>query len=138
MPKEEKLWLLRRKKVKKLNNTIPSTLNGKQNPEYFREYYAKNKDKVLAKNKETREKRKAKGIKNRVTAQTWRYMVVSLLKQRDGDKCALCGGLLNFNDIKSMHIDHIVPYAYSKNDNADNLQLSHKECNQRRSRKYGN
>lgn len=123
---------------KKYQKSGISRLKGEQNPEYYREYYAKNKERILQRNKELRQIRKEKGIKNRVTTQTWRFMVISLLNQRDGNKCALCGEELNFLDIKSIHIDHKVPYWYSQDDTAENLQLSHSGCNLTRTRKYGN
>jgi CRISPR/Cas system Type II protein with McrA/HNH and RuvC-like nuclease domain len=115
-----------------------SRVNGGQNPDYYKLYYEANKEKILARNKELRQLRKEKGIKNRITPQTWRFMVISLLRQRDGDKCAVCGEELDFNNLKSMHIDHKVPYWYSQDDTAENLQLAHSSCNLTRSRKYGN
>jgi len=115
-----------------------SRVNGSQNPDYYKIYYQANKEKILARNKELRQERKEKGIKNRVTPQTWRFMVISLLQQRDGNNCAIFGDVLDFNDLKSMHIDHKVPYWHSQDDTADNLQLAHASCNMKRSRKYGN
>lgn len=114
-----------------------STLDGQQNPDYFKAYYEKNKERILARNKERRQERTAQGIKNRVTAQTWRGMVLSLLRQRDGDACALCSKQLDFTNLVDIHIDHKVPYWFSQDDGAENLQLAHKACNMKRSRKYG-
>lgn len=115
-----------------------SRIDGQQNPSYFKEYYEKNKDRILERNKIRRKERAAAGIKNRVTPQTWRGMVISLLRQRDGDNCSLCDKKLDFNDLPNIHIDHKVPYWYSKDDSAENLQLAHKHCNMTRSRKHGN
>jgi CRISPR/Cas system Type II protein with McrA/HNH and RuvC-like nuclease domain len=114
-----------------------SRLDGQQNPDYFKEYYAKNKERILERNKQRRKEREAAGVKNRITPQTWRSMVVSLLQQRDGDSCALCGIKLDFTNLSDLHIDHIIPYWYSRDDSAGNLQLAHKHCNMTRSRKYG-
>ena len=87
-----------------------SRLNGGQNPDYYKIYYEANKEKILARNKELRQIRKEKGIKNRVTPQTWRFMVISLLQQRDGIQCALCKKNLDFSNLKDIHIDHKIPY----------------------------
>ena len=112
-----------------------SRIDGEQNPEYYRTYYERNRETILEKNKQNRQKRKEAGIKNRVTPQTWRFMVISLLQQRDGNLCAICGKELNFTEFNTIHIDHKRPYCHSKDDSAENLQLAHAVCNIRRSRK---
>ena len=112
-----------------------SRLNGEQNPEYFKSYYEQNKERILARNKEARKRRQAAGIKNRVTSATWRFMVLSLLRERDGDCCGICKKTLDFSDLTNIHIDHKIPYWISKDDSAQNIRLTHKTCNITRSRK---
>lgn len=122
----------------KYQKTGISRIKGGQNPDYYAQYYQLNKEKILERNKQLRAIRKAKGIKNRVTPQTWRFMVISLLQQRDGSLCGICNQPLDFSELKTIQIDHIVPYSQTKDDTAPNLRLSHSICNQKRSRKHGN
>lgn len=56
----------------------------------------------------------------------YRQMVVSLLLQRDGDKCGICGKRLDVSDVQ---IDHKVMCADGGTDHAINLQLAHPLCN---------
>ena len=114
-----------------------SRIDGEQNPEYFRDYYQKNKEQILARNKAARQRRKEAGIKPRVTVQTWRSMVISLLQERDGDHCSICEKKLNFTNLVDIQIDHKVPYWFSQDDSAANLQLAHNICNMRKSRRHG-
>ena len=122
----------------KYQKTGISRKAGGQNPDYYAQYYQLNKEKILQRNKKLREIRKAKGIKNRLTPQTWRFMVISLLQQRDGNLCGICHQPLNFNELKTIQIDHVIPFSQTADDTAPNLRLSHAVCNIRRSRKHVN
>jgi DNA-binding XRE family transcriptional regulator len=46
---------------------------------------------------------------------------------RYGGRCGICGEPLDYG---AMHIDHIIPSARRGPDTEDNLQPSHRECNQ--------
>lgn len=116
--------------------TGKSRIDGEQSREYFKAYYEENKEKILARNKAARQKRAEAGIKNRVSTTTWRSMVLSLLRQRDGDQCGICGQGLDFTSLSEIHIDHKIPYWFSQDDSAENLRLAHKSCNMQRSRRY--
>ncbi len=105
--------------------------DGSQAKEWFKSYYLKNKDKILAANKAWRNEAKKNWWKPR-GQQNYRIMAVSLLLQRDWNKCGICWEEL---DILTCQIDHIVPYNVSKDDGAKNLQLSHPNCNYSKKRK---
>lgn len=49
------------------------------------------------------------------------------LAERDGYRCAICGR--PEHNIKKLTIDHIVPIARGGASNFQNLQLSHRRCN---------
>ena len=122
----------------KYQKTGISRKAGGQNPDYYTQYYQLHKEKILKRNKELRAIRASKGIKNRVTPQTWRFMVISLLQQRDGNLCGICNQPLNFSELKTIQIDHVIPYSATKDDTATNIRLSHSICNRRRGRKHAN
>jgi 5-methylcytosine-specific restriction endonuclease McrA len=58
-------------------------------------------------------------------------MALSLLMQRDGSACGVCGRVL---DVANIQIDHIQSRTCGGTNEANNLQLTHKECNAARPR----
>ena len=105
----------------------PSRVNGENNPDYHRQYYALHREKLLAANYA---RNKARGYFRGITHQHYKAIAVSLLIQRDGDKCGICGLALG-NDVT---IDHIRPKCLGGKDEGTNLQLAHWECNKRKRR----
>lgn len=89
-------------------------------------YYTKNKEKILQKQIGTRHRSNPGGSRH-----TYWSMVISLLIQRDGDKCALCG-LPVF--IETASIDHIKEIRNGTDHSAENIRLTHRQCNMRRPR----
>ena len=60
-------------------------------------------------------------------------MLIAVLKQRDGNKCKLCGGTLK---LETTQIDHRIPLTLSGMEfDPTNLQLVHKECNREKGQK---
>lgn len=107
------------------NISMKARIDGRANPEYFRAYYAKNKDKILAHNKKWRSTHRYKGIGN---AQ-YRAIVISLLRQRDGDNCEICGLPIESGQESP---DHIIQRAQGGMNEAKNIRLVHRACNQTR------
>lgn len=62
----------------------------------------------------------------RTNWKAYRGMVISLLRERDGDDCGICGEEMAYDD---MSIDHILGVWQGGSDEADNLQLAHLTCN---------
>jgi 5-methylcytosine-specific restriction endonuclease McrA len=68
-----------------------------------------------------------------------RRVLIGHLRNRDGDRCQICHGLIDF-EIKSgsrgsrrgHSIDHITPRSLGGGDDLDNLRLTHWGCNQAR------
>ena len=58
----------------------------------------------------------------------YRSMVYSLLVQRDGDGCGICGRSLQ----GEFEIDHIIPRWLNGTHDARNLRLVHPECHRER------
>ena len=59
------------------------------------------------------------------------------LRRRDGDRCMICGGGLNFDATHQGHpefptIDHIVPLNSGGSNRLENLRLAHRLCNNER------
>lgn len=104
--------------------TVPSRVNGKQNPEYFKRYYSKKRDHIRILQKQWR---RLNPTYSRLCNLDYRKMVVNLLRQRDGDWCELCGEKMVF-----FTIDHIEQRAIGGTDAAENLRLLHLKCNQAR------
>lgn len=63
----------------------------------------------------------------------WRWKT---LRERDGDRCHLCGDFIDFTvrrpNTMSRSVDHIVPVALGGDDKIHNLALAHLRCNIRR------
>lgn len=54
------------------------------------------------------------------------------VRQRDGDDCWLCGGLMLFGKVTSgdyATLDHVVPRAQGGTHDLGNLKLAHQRCN---------
>lgn len=94
-------------------------------PAYYREYYEKNKERILARHKKWRDTHVYKGV----LAINYRRMVISLLLQRDGDKCGICHGPIEKGDES---IDHIIQRAKGGPDTCENIRLTHDACNKGR------
>lgn len=56
-------------------------------------------------------------------------MVISLLRQKNGELCGICKEYLGDAPVE---IDHIIPVSRGGSGDADNLQLTHKECNRQK------
>ena len=65
-------------------------------------------------------------------ASTYRFMVVDLLRQRDGDMCWLCGQFVD--DGRDASVEHAVPKSRGGRNTAENLRLTHIHCNLTRPR----
>lgn len=88
--------------------------------------YRKNKDKILARDVKTRYRGNPGGSRR-----VYWEMAISLLIQRDGPNCALCGELVA---IEVASIDHIKEIRKGTDHSATNLQLAHRSCNMSRPR----
>ena len=64
--------------------------------------------------------------KKRNRAMENRQTILSLLRQRDGDNCGICGEPMAYDE---MTIDHIIDVAAGGTHEADNVQLAHASCN---------
>jgi 5-methylcytosine-specific restriction endonuclease McrA len=104
----------------------PSRIDGKQNPEYFKAYYEKNRARIRAAQKARYD---AVGTNWRLSNQNYKRMAISLLLERDGDCCWLCGDPMRPEEIS---IDHILQRAAGGTDDAVNLALAHRACNMAR------
>jgi 5-methylcytosine-specific restriction endonuclease McrA len=71
------------------------------------------------------------GQKRSHRANKYRVMLVSMLYQRDGDLCGLCGEPVAPVDAS---VDHIVQVADGGPHSATNIRLTHLSCNIRRPR----
>lgn len=59
----------------------------------------------------------------------------SALRQRDGDDCHICGGLMVFGNPHNEDyatIDHLHPHSAGGSNGLSNLKLAHKRCNHAR------
>jgi hypothetical protein len=72
--------------------------------------------------------------KGRGNAKEYRAMVVSLLRERDGDNCGICGHEIPYDE---MSVDHIKQVWEGGTGDADNLRLAHLSCNLCRPRGNG-
>ena len=101
----------------------------RQNPDWYAAYYAENRKKILAAN---RARRKLTGKKRGLCRDDYREMLVNILLERDGSYCGHCGGLMVFAEIS---VDHVKPRSKGGTNDAMNLRLLHRVCNQRRTRR---
>ena len=97
---------------------------------YMRDYYQRNRAKILAQIK-ARGWSKPKLGKARGAA-FHRDMVIALLRQRDGDNCSLCG--LTVGQAEAS-VDHVELVAWGGTNEATNLRLTHLKCNLSRPKK---
>lgn len=98
------------------------------NPDIFREYYLKNKEKYARKTLLYYRNNKEKIKEYRKQRGNSRDMVISLLMERDGNICGVCQKELYL----PIEVDHIVPVSAGGNSNADNIHLTHKLCNRQK------
>lgn len=74
-------------------------------------------------------------------AMHWRYELVNYLRERDGDKCALCSTGMAFGvstgprgeSDQGATVDHILPRSLDGSNDLANLQLAHWACNRAKS-----
>jgi len=60
--------------------------------------------------------------------ESWRFALIDILRQRDGEFCGVCGGAL----LGRIQIDHILPVSEGGVTRIDNLRLAHPSCNNAR------
>jgi hypothetical protein len=75
-------------------------------------------------------------------ARTTRHkMSVSILAQRDGADCTICGeGIdmtLRHPEMRRASVDHVIPYSLGGTHDPENLALAHLVCNIRKSNRAG-
>lgn len=72
----------------------------------------------------------------RRTANVGEPYTIRELRERDGDKCHLCGRTINFdlpgNHPRGAHIDHLIPLADGGADCKTNVKMAHGKCNLKR------
>lgn len=66
-----------------------------------------------------------------------RGLVVTRLLARDGDRCPICGEVLDRrvrdpDDPRYVTFDHVTPVSRGGVTRLDNLRLAHRACNERR------
>lgn len=71
--------------------------------------------------------------KRHQATQGYQSLIISLLVQRDGRACGLCHKEVSQGQET---IDHIIQKSKGGKDEATNIRLAHKVCNNRRPRKY--
>lgn len=112
-----------------------------QRSEYRRQYYAllteEQREQRRARRKELYRQRIEEGWvkpnrKNRTDNVVWRELLISLVIQRDGNVCGLCGQPVENGEEQ---IDHIVPRNMGGPNTAENVRLTHYTCNNRRPKK---
>ena len=96
---------------------------GERNRAYFQVHWQANKERLSILRKERR-----KGLHRGLN---YRSMMISLLYQRDGNLCGLCGDPV---EVVDSSVDHIVQLAEGGSDEASNLRLTHLLCNLTRPR----
>lgn len=107
---------------------ILSRVAGKQNPDYHKAHYELNREDRLAQQKEWR---KRTNYKSPLTGSQYREMVISLLRQRDGHCCWICGDFVLEGEDQ---IDHVMLRSKGGTNNSENLKLAHSWCNMKRER----
>lgn len=101
----------------------PTRLNGKVNPAWYAEYYARHGERIRARNRTRNKATSRRGLSN----MDYKRMLMAILFQRDGGKCGICGKPVI--EIKQASVDHIVQRAIGGTDAATNLRLAHRKCN---------
>lgn len=99
--------------------------DGRQDPAYSKYYYWKNRDYQLKKNARYYQENKERLV-SLSKLRGYRAMTINLLRQRDGVLCGICKKLL---DKGKEEIDHIIPIKLGGTSIAENIHLSHRECN---------
>lgn len=92
---------------------------------YQREYYAKNKEKIKARNAKWR-KGKPRSGRKRTIWKEWQEAIIFYLAQRDGWQCDICGQAVNLDDAS---INHIIPACKGGVHRLENFSLTHRSCN---------
>lgn len=68
-------------------------------------------------------------------------MSVTLLAQRDGTDCTICGIVVDMTlrhpDLMRPSVDHVIPFSLGGPHEADNLALAHLRCNQLKRNRIG-
>ena len=100
---------------------VPCKIGGLNNPVYSKAYWHDNKERLQAQKREWRRTHSGKGRQS-----YYRPLVISLLYQRDGDRCGICGEVVALVDAS---IDHITQLAHGGRDEASNVRLTHLTCN---------
>lgn len=112
-----------------------------QRSEYRRQWYAllteEQREQRRANKRELYRKRIAEGWhgpyrKNHTDNVVWRELLISLVIQRDGKICGLCGKEVQPGEEQ---IDHIMPRNMGGSNTAENVRLTHYTCNIRRPKK---
>lgn len=67
----------------------------------------------------------------RTDSMMYRDLLISMLIQRDGRQCGICGAIVNEGEESP---DHIIQRSDGGPDTAENLRLTHRTCNNRRPR----
>jgi 5-methylcytosine-specific restriction endonuclease McrA len=78
-------------------------------------------------------------------AMKWRHELVGYLRERDGDKCALCSKRVLFDvstgprgeSDQGATVDHVIPRSHGGSNDLANLQLAHWACNRSKSNRGG-
>ena len=110
------------------NLGVSAKINGGNNLEYARRYYAANREAVIANcKKQMRKKRALRSVPG--GEGFYRKLVDSLIRQRDGDMCWICD---TYVDEKSSSIDHVILMRAGGHNSADNVKLAHLLCNLQR------
>jgi 5-methylcytosine-specific restriction endonuclease McrA len=90
-------------------------------------WFEAHKEELYARNKKYRDTHKRKRNQSR----EYRALAISLLRQRDGNNCWLCGKDVA---VEQESLDHVVMVSKGGEHIADNVKLAHLGCNMKRSR----
>lgn len=66
--------------------------------------------------------------KNRTNFSKQNRKKLQLLFQKSNNGCNLCAKCLDIDSRRMYHIDHIIPFAHSKNNESNNMQIICVEC----------
>ena len=109
---------------------VPAYVDGKRSAEYMRAWRADPKNAPLIAS--ARRRVRTKGGYTR-TESEYRAMAVSLLLERDGSLCSICGQEMPKAEIQ---IDHEKPRVLGGSYEASNIRLAHRACNRAKGSKY--